>query len=170
MKAKDMTNLIMNYTTRTVEHFIKKGKLQNEVIQFECIYHAIKYYDEYIKDNHIDIETYNTVSNMFKDRLGFSYDTHIKDKSDYYLIKLFIGLNHLFFRTGYPYSYIKYKKEISLMVDMKKILLILIRNLEKKRFDIVYSCLIRIIEIDGNISITNFYNITDIVFEWENRN
>ena len=166
MNAKKFIELLINTTNSSVSHTIVIRKGYD--FEFNAIANSIRYYDARIKNDGLNYDTYETMSNVFADRIGFSFDTYIHGKYQYHLANMFMCYQVLFNRSGYPYSYIKYKKEIAIETERKVIVYKFINSMYKGRLDIAGSCIIRLMELD-EIDEKYFMWLLNIIYEWEQK-
>lgn len=167
MNVRKFIELLVSNTNKSVTNSIQVRKGYD--YEFNIIANSIRYYDARIKNNGISYDTYETMSNVFADRLGFSYDTYINGKYQFYLAQMFICYNVIFNRTGYPYSYIKYKKDISIETEKKVVIQKFIVAINKNRLDIAGSCIMRLMELD-DVNEKYFMWLLNIIYEWELKN
>ena len=164
MNVRKFLDLLVSNINKSLENSIQVRK--NYDFNFNIIANSIRYYDAKLKNDGISYDTYETLSNVFSDRLGFSYDNYISGKYQFYLAQMFICYITIFNRSGYPYSYIKYKKEISVETERKAIIQKFIISINKNRLDIAGSCIMRLMELD-DINEKYFMWILNIIYEWE---
>lgn len=164
MKIKTVIDFIIDKTVAATDNAIH-SRIGFDY-RFNAIANGVRYYDTRIKNKSMDIETYETLSNAFKDRLGFSYEQHIEGKYQYYIAQMFTCFIVLFNKSGYGYTYLKYKKEISIETERKYIIQKYIESFYKNRYDISISCIIRLMELD-NVSINDVNTVINLIYQWE---